>query len=150
LIESGQLRFEQPLDFHATYHDPCYLGRYNRVYDAPRKILEALGLRVTEMGRCRENSFCCGAGGGRIWMTETNIQERPSENRIREAVALGNTDYFVVACPKDVTMYQDAVKTSGNEGKIAVKDIIELVYEALEARATTPVSVPTTDLPAET
>ncbi|HVB61648.1 MAG TPA: (Fe-S)-binding protein [Ktedonobacteraceae bacterium] len=134
LIESGQLRFESPLDKHATYHDPCYLGRYNRVFDAPRTILGALGLRVTEMGRCRENSFCCGAGGGRIWMTEGDVTERPSENRIREAVALGDVDYFVVACPKDVTMYTDAVKTSGNEGKIMVKDIIELVYEALEAR----------------
>lgn len=68
-------------------------------------------------------------------MSETNIAERPSENRIREAVALGHADYFVVACPKDVTMYQDAVKTSGYEGKIVVKDIIELVHEALEAQA---------------
>ncbi|GAC1565908.1 MAG: heterodisulfide reductase-related iron-sulfur binding cluster [Ktedonobacteraceae bacterium] len=134
LIENGQLKFDRTLGYHVTYHDPCYLGRYNRVYDAPRKILEALGLHVTEMGRCRENSFCCGAGGGRIWMTETNIQERPSENRIREAVALGTVDYFVVACPKDVTMYQDAVKTSGYEGQIAVKDIIELVHEALAAQ----------------
>ncbi|MGB8344659.1 MAG: hypothetical protein WCD86_07230, partial [Ktedonobacteraceae bacterium] len=65
---------------------------------------------------------------------EGDVTERPSENRIREAVALGDVDYFVVACPKDVTMYTDAVKTSGNEGKIMVKDIIELVYEALEAR----------------
>jgi Fe-S oxidoreductase/nitrate reductase gamma subunit len=135
LLESGQLRFHRPLDYHVTYHDPCYLGRYNRVFDAPRSILHALGLQVTEMGRCRENSFCCGAGGGRIWMSETNIQERPSENRIREAVALGHADYFVVACPKDVTMYQDAVKTSGHEGQIIVKDIIELVHEALEAQA---------------
>jgi len=134
LIEDGQLRFERPLGYHVTYHDPCYLGRYNRVFDAPRTILTSLGLRLTEMGRCRENSFCCGAGGGRIWMTEGNIRERPSENRIREAVALGDVDYFVVACPKDVAMYTDAVKTSGNEGKIVVKDIIELVYEALEAQ----------------
>ncbi len=68
-------------------------------------------------------------------MTETAVQERPSVNRIREAVALGNVDYFVVACPKDVTMYQDAVKTGGYEGQIVVKDIIELVHEALEAQA---------------
>jgi Fe-S oxidoreductase len=138
LIESGELRFERPLGYHVTYHDPCYLGRYNRVFDAPRSILKALGLQFTEMGRCRENSFCCGAGGGRIWMAEMNIQERPSVNRIREAIALGNTEYFVVACPKDVTMYTDAVKTSGSEGKIEVRDIIELVYEALEAQVTVP------------
>ena len=134
LIEQGHLRFDRPLGYHVTYHDPCYLGRYNRVFDAPRTILNALGVRFTEMGRCRENSFCCGAGGGRIWMTETTVQERPSVNRIREAVALGNVDYFVVACPKDVTMYQDAVKTGGYEGQIVVKDIIELVHEALEAQ----------------
>jgi Fe-S oxidoreductase/nitrate reductase gamma subunit len=145
LIESGQLRFDRPLDYNVTYHDPCYLGRYNRVFDAPRSILKALGLQFTEMGRCRENSFCCGAGGGRIWMTEMNIQERPSVNRIREAVALGNTDYFVVACPKDVTMYTDAVKTSGFEGKIEVRDIIELVYEALEAQVTVPAGSPATE-----
>jgi Fe-S oxidoreductase/nitrate reductase gamma subunit len=145
LIESGQLRFDRHLGYHVTYHDPCYLGRYNRVFDAPRSILNALGLRFTEMGRCRENSFCCGAGGGRIWMTEMNIQERPSVNRIREALALGDTDYFVVACPKDVTMYTDAVKTSGNEGKIAVKDIIELVYEALEAQVIVPAGSPATE-----
>ncbi|GAC1676916.1 MAG: heterodisulfide reductase-related iron-sulfur binding cluster [Ktedonobacteraceae bacterium] len=145
LIESGQLRLERPLNYHVTYHDPCYLGRYNRVFDAPRSILKTLGLQLTDMGRCRENSFCCGAGGGRIWMTETNVQERPSENRIREAVALGNVDYFVVACPKDVTMYQDAVKTSGYEGQIAVKDIIELVYEALEAQSAVAASSPTAE-----
>jgi Fe-S oxidoreductase/nitrate reductase gamma subunit len=142
LIESGQLKFAQPLGYTVTYHDPCYLGRYNRVFDAPRDIMRALGLHVTEMGRCRENSFCCGAGGGRIWMSESNIQERPSVNRIREAVALGKVDYFVVACPKDVTMYTDAVKTSGHEGQVSVKDIIELVYEALEAQSAVAVSSP--------
>lgn len=134
LIESGRLHFDRPLGYHVTYHDPCYLGRYNRVFDAPRTILNAVGVEFTEMGRCRENSFCCGAGGGRIWMTETTVQERPSVNRIREAVALGDVNYFVVACPKDVTMYQDAVKTGGFEGQIMVKDIVELVYEALEAQ----------------
>jgi Fe-S oxidoreductase len=107
--------------------------------------MRALGLQVTEMGRCRENSFCCGAGGGRIWMSENNTGERPSVNRIREAVALGKVDYFVVACPKDVTMYTDAVKTSGHEGQIAVKDIIELVYEALEAQPAIAVSSATAE-----
>lgn len=77
-------------------------------------------------------------------MTETNIQERPSVNRIKEAIALGNVDYFVVACPKDVTMYTDAVKTSGSEGKIVVKDMIELVFEALAAQSAVPAGSPTT------
>ena len=144
LIEAGTLTFPRPLGYRVTYHDPCYLGRYNRVFDAPRTILRALGVEFTEMGRCRENSFCCGAGGGRIWMTEANITERPSVNRIREAVALGNMDYFVVACPKDVTMYQDAVKTGGFDGQIVVKDIVELVYEALHAETSAVASGGTT------
>ncbi len=131
LAEQGKLRLKAPLGKRATYHDPCYLGRYNGVYDAPRRLIGWLGLDLVEMPRSRQNSFCCGAGGGRIWMDESNVRERPSENRIKEAVALGGVDYFVVACPKDVTMYEDAVKTSGNEGKIRVRDIAELVEEAL-------------------
>ncbi|RMD87147.1 MAG: 4Fe-4S dicluster domain-containing protein [Calditrichaeota bacterium] len=131
LIDEGKLKFSKKLNYRVTYHDPCYLGRYNREVDAPRKILRALGVEFYEMPRCGTNTFCCGAGGGRIWMDDSNIQERPSEMRIKEALSLGELDYFVVACPKDYTMYSDAVKTSGNEGKIEVKDIIELVEEAL-------------------
>ncbi len=131
LIEEGKLKFPQKLNCRATYHDPCYLGRYNGETEAPRKILRALGVDFHEMPRCGVNSFCCGAGGGRIWMDDSNIEERPSEQRIKEALALGELDYFVVACPKDYAMYSDAVKTSGNEGKIEVKDIIQLVEQAL-------------------
>jgi len=116
----------------ATYHDPCYLGRYQEEYEAPRRLIEATGLDLREMGRCRENSFCCGAGGGRIWMDDSGLEERPSENRIREAVALGDdVRYFVVACPKDMVMYTDAVKTTGNEGKIEVVDVVQLLERAL-------------------
>ncbi|MGD0019170.1 MAG: (Fe-S)-binding protein [Candidatus Limnocylindrales bacterium] len=130
-ISSGQLPIRRQLGYTVTYHDPCYLGRYNGVYDAPRRVLEAIGCRVVEMPRNRDRSLCCGAGGGRIWMDESGIKERPSENRIREAAALGNAQYFVVACPKDLTMYRDAVKTAGQEDRIEVKDMIELVEEAL-------------------
>ena len=85
------------------------------------------------MPRSGEGTFCCGAGGGRLWMSDTRSPgvATPSEQRIEEALALGNIDIFLVACPKDVTMYRDAVKTSGNEGRIIVKDLIELVEEAL-------------------
>ena len=75
----------------------------------------------------------CGAGGGRIWMTDhEDVKERPSENRIREALNLGNIEHFVVSCPKDLTMYRDAVKTSGNECKITVSDIAEFVADAMQ------------------
>ena len=140
LIRSGQLKFSKKLGYKVTYHDPCYLGRYNGVYDAPRRVIQATGCELVEMPRHGERAFCCGAGGGRIWMAEGEIQaspessprrERPSESRIREAVALDGVNTFVVACPKDMTMYRDAVKTTGNESRLQVKDLIELVHAAL-------------------
>jgi len=130
LFEEGRLRVTRPLGRKVTYHDPCYLARYNGVTEAPRRLLALLGAELVEMPRNRENTFCCGAGGGRIWMSEEPGRERPSENRIREAVALG-VDTFVVACPKDYAMYSDAVKTSGHEGRLVVRDIAELVGEAV-------------------
>jgi Fe-S oxidoreductase len=133
MLAEGKLTLKKPLAGRVTYHDPCYLGRYNGVYDPPRRILQALGCQLVEMPRHRDRSFCCGAGGGRIWMDDTpGIKERPAENRIKEAAALPDVATFVVACPKDIAMFRDAVKTSGNEGKIQVKDIAELVWEALE------------------
>jgi len=131
LIASGKLKFNKKLGYKVTYHDPCYLGRYNDVYDAPRRVIEATGCELIEMPRHRDRAFCCGAGGGRIWMEEGEVEERPSESRIREAAELDGVTAFVVACPKDVTMYQDAVKTAGQEDRLAVKDLIELVHEAL-------------------
>jgi Fe-S oxidoreductase len=131
LIRSGQLKFSKKLGYKVTYHDPCYLGRYNGIYDAPRRVIEATGCALVEMPRHGDSALCCGAGGGRIWMKEGEVRERPSENRIREAVRLENVAAFVVACPKDVTMFRDAVKTTGHEERLTVKDLIELVYEAL-------------------
>lgn len=133
LIQERKLRISRTLNYAVTYHDPCYLGRYNGIYDAPRRILKALGAKLVEMPRNRSTSYCCGAGGGRIWMgDEPGIKERPAENRIREAVSLQGVQTLVVSCPKDVAMFQDAVKTTGNEGKITVKELSNLVYEAVE------------------
>ena len=133
LIRAGRLRPRKGLGYRVTYHDPCTLGRYNGVYDEPRAVLESLGCDLVEMPRNRDNSFCCGAGGGRIWMKELRAEgsQRPSESRIDEAVALGSIDYFVVACPKDVTMYEDAIKTSGHQGEIELREMSELLYESL-------------------
>jgi Fe-S oxidoreductase len=120
----------KPLGLRVTYHDPCYLARHNRLTDPPRRVLHALGCELAEMPRHGLNTFCCGAGGGRIWMSDgTPGSERPSESRIREAVAVG-VSYFVVACPKDFVMYTDAVKTTGNEDRIQVVDLIQLVDRA--------------------
>jgi Fe-S oxidoreductase len=131
LIEAGRLELGEPLGRTVTYHDPCHLGRFQGEYDAPRRILERLGCSLHEMPRNRDNSFCCGAGGGRIWIADQPGQERPSENRIREALTLADVELFVVACPKDVTMYEDAIKTTGNAERIALREVTELVEEAL-------------------
>jgi Fe-S oxidoreductase len=133
LVDAGRLAPREPLGHRVTYHDPCTLGRYNGVYDEPRRLLAAIGTELVEMPRSRSNSFCCGAGGGRIWMTELKREDapRPSEQRIDEAVALGAIDYFVVCCPKDVTMYEDAIKTSGHQGEIELRELTELVWESV-------------------
>ncbi|HOK77041.1 MAG TPA: (Fe-S)-binding protein, partial [Verrucomicrobiota bacterium] len=140
LIRGGKLNLNRRLSGKVTYHDPCYLGRYNGVYEPPRRVLAALGLELVEMPRSRDKSYCCGAGGGRIWMEDgPNIKERPAENRIREAISLNEVKTFVVACPKDIAMFRDAVKTTGAEGKIEVKDIAELVAEAMNVEDRKPV-----------
>lgn len=129
LLESGAIDVH-PLGARVTYHDPCYLARYNRQTDAPRRVLAAVGCELVEMPRNRESTFCCGAGGGRIWMDDSGLTERPSENRIREAAAL-DVERFVVACPKDFTMYTDAAKTTGHDDRLRVVDVVQLVDEAL-------------------
>jgi Fe-S oxidoreductase/nitrate reductase gamma subunit len=131
MIASGKIKFSKKLGYKVTYHDPCYLGRYNGIYDAPRRVIEATGCELVEMPRHGERAFCCGAGGGRIWMEEKEVKERPSESRIREAITLNGIQAFIVACPKDLTMFRDAVKTTGYEKSLVVKDLIDLVYEAL-------------------
>ena len=137
LIEQGKIQLTRPLKYRGTYHDPCYLGRYNRVFGSPRQVIQKTGLQLVEMPRNRENSFCCGAGGGQLWKGEGVPGQKPAENRIHEALTvLNGTEHkdkplFIVACPKDVAMYSDAVKTAGCEGEIVVKDLIELVAEAM-------------------
>ncbi len=131
LIEAGRLEPRERLGYRVTYHDPCHLGRMNGEYDAPRRLLELAGCELVEMPRNRDNTFCCGAGGGRIWIPDTPGCQRPSESRIHEALALGDLDYFVVSCPKDVTMYEDAIKTTGSAERLALREVTELVAEAV-------------------
>ncbi|MCS7306508.1 MAG: heterodisulfide reductase-related iron-sulfur binding cluster [Thermoguttaceae bacterium] len=132
-IADGRLPIRRRLEhLTVTYHDPCYLGRYNGIYDPPRRVLAWLGVRLLEMPRNRENSFCCGAGGGRIWMKDMpGIHVRPAEKRIHEALQLPGVQVLVVACPKDLVMFQDAVKTVGVEDRLKVLDISQLVLQAV-------------------
>lgn len=131
LIQSGKIQLTKKSNGKVTYHDPCYLGRYNEIYDPPREVIAAAGGKLVEMERSRDRALCCGAGGGRIWMEEGDVRERPSEMRIREAVSNGEISTMIVTCPKDLVMFQDAVKTTGNEERLVVKDLIEMVHEAM-------------------
>lgn len=139
LLKQGRLKVARQLGRRVTFHDPCHLGRFNKGYDAPREILRLIGCELIEMGRCRANSFCCGAGGGRIWIPDPPGADRPAQNRMREAAAIPGLEVFVVSCPKDLTMFEDALKTSGNEGRFVVRELIELVREALGERQLAPV-----------
>ncbi len=142
LLESGRLRVTKPLGYRVTFHDPCHLGRLNGGYEAPRKVLERIGCELVEMPRNRDNSFCCGAGGGQIWMTPDPKREKPSENRLREAASLGGIDVFVTCCPKDLAMFEDARKTGGHERDFVVRDLAELVAEAVELGLLEPKDLP--------
>jgi Fe-S oxidoreductase len=131
LCQEGRLRAASRPTGRVTYHDPCYLGRYNGIFDAPRRVLRAVGAEVVEMPRHHRNSYCCGAGGGRVWMKDApGLKERPAESRVREAAALAGVGTLVVACPKEIAMFRDAAKTAGLEGQITIKDLAELVDEA--------------------
>lgn len=113
-----------------TYHDPCFLGRRNGVFDAPRNVIRSIpGVRLIEMERIRERSYCCGGGGGRMWV-EAAEGEKIAEVRVREAAATG-AGTIVTACPFCFTNLDDAVKTAGFEGRLVVKDLTELVAESL-------------------
>jgi Fe-S oxidoreductase len=131
LVARGVLSLRTPLTgTRVTYHDPCYLARYNRITEAPRALIEATGAELVEMPRHGTETFCCGAGGGRIWMMDAEqAGERPSEQRIREAMTLGELDYFLVSCPKDLAMYADAVKVVGADFQVA--DVTSLIEQAL-------------------
>jgi Fe-S oxidoreductase len=131
LVEQGRLKFSKKVDKVVTYHDPCFLGRYNDIYEEPRKILEAIpGLTFVEMPRNRENSFCCGGGGGMMWMEEILSEERTCLKRAHEAVGI-KPDIIATACPFCLINLEDGIKVLNKEDIVQVKDIIELVKDAI-------------------
>jgi len=132
LFEQGKLKLNKQNNQRVTFHDPCHLGRYNKGYDAPREVIKLLGYDLVEMDRNRDNSFCCGAGGGRIWIPDPVGIEKPSANRMREAGQIEGLEVFIVSCPKDLTMFEDALKTSGFEGQFVVRELIELINDCVE------------------
>jgi Fe-S oxidoreductase len=140
LIDDGRITLKKTLDYKVTYHDPCHLGRLNRGYDPPRNVLAKTGANLVELERTKDNSFCCGGGGGRVWIPDPPGQKRPGESRVREAGAIDGLDVLVVNCPKCMTMLEDATKTAGFEGKYKVLELAELVAEAMDLLAAKPVA----------
>ena len=131
LIEKEKIIPKQKVEKRVTYHDPCYLGRHNNIYDEPREVLKSIpGLELIEMERNRENSLCCGGGGGGLW-NEVPAEERFSVLRVEEAAETG-AEIIAAACPYCISMFEDALKTIGKEEELKVMDISELVLESLE------------------
>jgi len=134
LIERGELAFSgevPPTMKVVTYHDPCYLGKQNGVYDEPRAILQSIpGLQFVEFDRSRERSVCCEGGGGRMWVEACSGGERLAETRVKDALELG-AEVIATACPFCMLTLEDAVKTTGAEDSIEILDIIELVAQAI-------------------
>jgi Fe-S oxidoreductase len=127
LIEQGRLKLSKEVNKTVTYHDPCFLGKQNHVYDEPRAILKAIpGLKLVEMDRSRERSLCCEGGGGRMWAEGTNLEERLAFQRVHEAAETG-AEILAVACPFCLLTLEDAVKVQGLDSRLQVMDIMELV-----------------------
>jgi len=130
LIHEGRLELKKEYVKKVTYHDPCYLGRHNGIYDEPREVLKNVpGLELNEMPDCRVDSLCCGGGGGRVWM-ETQKGERFSDLRIEQATGIG-AEVLATCCPYCITMFEDSRVTMGMDEKIEIKDITEIIAEVI-------------------
>ena len=128
LAGAGRLKFGAQRALELAFHDPCYLGRHNGVFDAPRQALQSAGAQITELGRSRSQSFCCGAGGAQMWKEEEHGAERVSANRFAEAQATGEGT-LAVGCPFCLIMLSDAANTARSE--MQVRDVAEIVAESL-------------------
>ncbi|MCX5872953.1 MAG: (Fe-S)-binding protein [Deltaproteobacteria bacterium] len=130
LVNEGRLQFKKDYRKKVTYHDPCYLGRHNDIYDEPRGVLKKIpGLEFSEMVESRSDSLCCGGGGGRVWM-ETLKAERFSDLRIDQALGV-EAEVLATSCPYCITMLEDSRLTMGVSEKIEVKDITEIIQELI-------------------
>jgi len=132
-VEEGKLSLKQEIKKVVTYHDPCFLGKQNSIFDEPRMLINAIpGITFKELDRSRERSLCCEGGGGRMWVeSSSEAAERLAETRVKDAAELG-AEIIATACPFCVLTLEDAVKTSGYEEKIRVMDVAELLAEAIE------------------
>ena len=133
LIDEGKIKMAEGGSFRGkkiTYHDSCYLGRGNNIYEAPRKVLEAIDIELVEMKRCRSNGLCCGAGGAQMFKEEEKGTTRVNYERTNEALGTG-ASVIATACPFCITMMTDGVKNSDKEEEVQVLDIAELVAASI-------------------
>jgi len=133
LIDEGKITMKEQGSFKGkkiTYHDSCYLGRSNNIYEAPRKVLEALDIELVEMKRCKSNGLCCGAGGGQMFKEEEKGTIRVNLERSNEALDTGAA-IIAAACPFCNTMLSDGVKNSNKEEEVQVLDIAELIAQSI-------------------
>ena len=129
LVNKEKLKFSNAINKAVIYHDPCFIGKQNNVYDEPRRVLENLpGVKLVEFERRRERSLCCEGGGGRMWVDIPG--ERLAEMRVKDAAEAG-AEILAVACPFCLLTFEDAVKTTGLEGKLQILDVAELVAQAI-------------------
>jgi Fe-S oxidoreductase len=127
MLDDGKLTFPGEVRKRVTYHDPCFLGKHNQIYDEPRHILKSIpGIEFEDLDRSRERSVCCEGGGGRMWAEGTNIDERLAHQRVRDSIDMG-AEVLAVACPFCLLTLEDAVKILGVEDQLQVMDIMELV-----------------------
>jgi Fe-S oxidoreductase len=130
LINEGRLNLTTDYGKKITYHDPCYLGRHNGIFDEPREILKSVpGLELSEMAESRKDSLCCGMGGGRVWM-ETAVSERFSNLRLEQAIGVG-AEVLVTSCPYCITQFEDSRLNLKDSDVIQIKDITEILQEAI-------------------
>lgn len=133
LIDEGKIKIQDASEFKGkriTYHDSCYLGRANGIYEAPRKVLEALDMDLYEMKRSKKTGLCCGAGGAQMFKEEENGKERINIERTNEALDQ-NPDIIVANCPFCTTMLQDGVKSAEKQDQVQVLDIVELLNASI-------------------
>jgi len=134
LIDEGKLKMKEKGDFKGikiTYHDSCYLGRGNNIYEAPRKVLEALDVELTEMKKSRSRGFCCGAGGSQVFKEEEKGTERVNNERASQAIETG-AEVIATNCPYCMMMLTDGVKFNKKEEEVKVIDLAELIAESME------------------
>jgi Fe-S oxidoreductase len=133
LINQGKIRMKDGGSFKGkkiTYHDSCYLGRANDIYEAPRQVLEALDAELVEMKRCRSKGLCCGAGGAQMFKEAEHGKKEVNIERVEEALNTG-AEVIAAACPFCMTMMNDGVKNKNREGEVKVLDLAELIEAGL-------------------